>query len=90
MGVTMRWFRDRETLIFVTLDPPFRRPEWAAGELIDYEGKPYRVTRWVERPPVRLKRGGSVREWEVWGRRVSVRRLRAELSAATDRILKGE
>jgi len=60
--------------------------EWRVGELLEYEGRLYQVTKWVELRPVRLERGGSVGEWQVWGRRISARRLRRQLADAADRI----
>jgi hypothetical protein len=56
---------------------------------LQHEGRLYRVSRWVELRPVPLERGGSVGEWEIWGRRVSGRELRRELAGAADRILTG-
>jgi hypothetical protein len=78
----------RERLLFRTHEPPFRNAAWAVGELVDYEGRLYRVTRWVELKPVPLERGGSVGEWEIWGRRVSDGELRRELAGAADEILR--
>jgi len=86
----MRWFRQKEQLLLVSTEPPFRKPEWAEGRLMGHEGLPYRVTRWVERRPVLLERGGSVQQWEVWGRRVSDRELRDELNDAAERMLAEE
>jgi hypothetical protein len=73
--------------LFRTHEPPFRAPHLAEGRTIEHEGRLYRVTRWVELPPVRLERGGSVGEWEVWGHRVSERRLRREVLGAAEAIL---
>jgi len=86
----MPWLSKRERALFITADPPFQRPEWAVGQLVDHQGRVYRVTRWVELRPVRLERGGSVRQWEVWGRPLSGRRLRKELSGAAERMLSEE
>ena len=86
----MFWSRNRERSLFTTLEPAFRKPEWAVGQLVDREGRIHRVTRWVELRPVRLERGGSVRQWEVWGRPVSDRELREELDGAADRLLSEE
>lgn len=83
----MRWLRRRERLLFRTHEPPFRNPAWAVGQLLEHEGRLYRVTRWVELRPVPLERGGSVGEWEVWGRPVSDRELRDEVDKAADQIL---
>jgi hypothetical protein len=84
------WFGNRERVLFTSLDPPYRRPEWAVGSVVGHKGAPYRITRWVECDPVRLRRGGSVRQWQVWGRRVSDKELREELDGVTARILSGE
>jgi hypothetical protein len=83
----VRWLRKRERLLFRTHEPPFRSPAWAVGQLLEHEGRLYRVTRWVELRPVPLERGGSVGEWEVWGRPVSDRELRDEVDKAADQIL---
>jgi len=40
----------------------------------------------VECPSVLLERGGSVREWEVRGRRLSDQEMRAEVLDAAERI----
>lgn len=73
-------------LLFRTHEPPDRVPGWAVGELLEHEGKLYRVTRWVELRPVLLERGGSVGEWEVWGRGVSRRTVRKQLLEAAERM----
>lgn len=86
----MRRLRKREHPLFRTHEPPFRHPDWAVGQLLQHEGRMYRVSRWVELRPVLLERGGSVGEWEIWGRRVSDRELRKELSGAAHKMLAGE
>ena len=86
----MFWSRNRERLLFTTLEPPFRRPEWAVGQLVDHKGRIHRVTQWIELRAVLLERGGSVRQWEVWGRPVSDRELREELDGAAERLLSEE
>jgi hypothetical protein len=83
------WLRRREQLLFRTHEPPFREPAWAVGQLLQHEGRLYRVTRWVELRPVLLERGGSVGEWEIWGRRMSDREVRRELAQAAERMLTG-
>lgn len=85
----MFWLMRRERRLFSTHEPPFLNSAWTVGELLEHEGQLYRVTRWTELRPVLLERGGSVGEWEVWGRRVSSRQLRKELSGAADRMLAG-
>ncbi len=83
----MGWLNRREKLLFVTHRPPFRSEEWAVGEVVQQEGRLYRVTKWVELRPVLLERGGSVGQWEVWGRRLSGRQMRRELLDAAERML---
>jgi hypothetical protein len=85
----VRLLKGRERLLFRTHEPPFREPARTVGQLLRHEGRLYRVSRWVELRPVPLERGGSVGAWEIWGRRVSARRLRKELAGAADRILTG-
>ena len=80
----------RDRLLFRTHEPPLRKPEWAVGQFVDYDGRVHRVTRWVKLRPVLLERGGSVGEWEVWGRAVSDKELRDEVAAATSRLLDPE
>ena len=77
----------RERLLLCTHEPPFKNRAWAVGELVQQGGRLFRVSRWVELPPVLLERGGSVGEWEVWGRPVSDRELRKELADAADQML---
>ena len=77
----------REHLLFRTHEPPFRNAAWAVGQLLQHEGRVYRVSRCVELRPVLLERGGSVGEWEIWGRRVSGRALRKELAGAAEHML---
>jgi hypothetical protein len=48
------------------------------------------VTQWVEQRSVLLERGGSVREWEVWGRRLSDKEMREEVLGAAERIKDGD
>lgn len=83
----MGWLRGREKPLFRTHQPPFRSKEWAVGQVVQHEGGLYRVTRWMELRPVLLERGGSVGEWEVWGRRLSGRQVRKELVDAAERML---
>lgn len=86
----MRLFGPRERVLFETHEPPFRAPSWAVGQVLQCEGRLYRVTRWVELRPVPLERGGSVGQWEVWGRRVPYRDIRREVVSAAEAILGGE
>lgn len=82
----MVWSK-QERALFRTHDAPFNRPEWQVGELLDHDGKVYQVTKWLELPPVRLHRGGSVKEWEVWGRRVSDKEIRDTVERAASDLL---
>jgi hypothetical protein len=84
----VHWLPRRERRLFRTHEPPFRNSAWAVGQLVEHEGRLYRVSRWVDLRPVLLERGGSVGEWEVWGRRVSGRELRKELAGAAERMLR--
>jgi hypothetical protein len=54
---------------------------------VEREGRLYRVTRWREGRMVPLERGGSVREWEVYGRQVSAEDVRDDLAGAASRFL---
>jgi hypothetical protein len=76
-----------ERRLFTSHELPSRSPSLAVGKIVTYGGRLYRVTRWVELPPVALDRGGSVGEWQVWGRRVSDRQLRREVVSAAEAIL---
>ncbi len=86
----MRWFKKGEEALFRTHQAPFQSPEWAVGRVVQHQERLYRVTRWVELPSVLLERGGSVGEWEVWGRRLSGREMRAEVLDAAERIKDGD
>lgn len=86
----MRWFRKKEERLFRTYQPPFRALGWAVGQAILHEGRLYRVSRWEELPPVFVKRGGSVSEWQIWGRRLSKDEIRSGLLSAAERIKEGE
>lgn len=79
---------NRERALFRTHRPLFRAPEWAVGALVDQEGTLYRITRWRELPPVALERGGSVREWEVMGRKASGGEVRDELARGAQSLLR--
>jgi hypothetical protein len=84
------WLGGREKPLFRTHQPPFRSPDWEIGQILQHEGRVYRVTRWVELRPVLLERGGSVGHWEVWGRRVSEREMRQQMLEAAERIKGGD
>jgi len=83
----MRIFGQRERLLFTTHEPPSREPAWGVGRVVEHSGDLYRVTRWEELAPVALDRGGSVGQWEVWGRRISDRQIRREVVDAAEAIL---
>ncbi len=82
----MRWLTRREEPLFRTHQPPFQSPQWAVGQVVQHGDRLFRVTRWAERSSVFLERGGSVGEWEVWGRRLSDQEMRAEVVDAAERI----
>ncbi len=77
-------------MLFQTHQPPFQSPGWAVGQVVQVEDRLYRVVRWVELPSVSLERGGSVREWEVRGLRLSDRQVRRDVVSAAEAILGGE
>ncbi len=77
-----------ERPLFRTSTPPFQARQWDVGELVEWEGRVYLVTRWVELPPVPLTRGGSVQQWEIWGEPLAEESLEAEVSQAAERILR--
>jgi hypothetical protein len=86
----VRWFGQKEVALFRTYQPPFRAVGWAVGQVVQHEGRLYRVTRWAELPTMQLKRGGAVSEWEIWGRRLSDGEMRTQLLDAAERIKQGE
>ena len=77
----------RGRYLFTTHEPPSRASDLAVGQVVEHDGRLYRITMWEELPPVALERGGSVREWAVWGKRISTRRLRREVVDAAEAIL---
>ncbi|MHB9148629.1 MAG: hypothetical protein ACYC33_00885 [Thermoleophilia bacterium] len=79
-----------ETSLFRTHQPEFQDPGRAVGSLVDHEGALYVVTRWVELPRVPLNRGGSVREWEVFGRPADPAEVDALIGEAAELLLAGE
>ncbi len=82
----MARLRRRERLLFRTHESPFGNPAWAVGRILQHEGELYRVTRWVELRPVLLERGGSVGEWEVWGRMLSAAEVQEELNRLAEQM----
>jgi hypothetical protein len=81
------WRKRGEKALFRTHQPPFNSPDWAVGQVVPHEGGLYRVTRWEELRPVPLTRGGSVGEWQVWGKRLSDEEIRQGLLDAAERML---
>jgi hypothetical protein len=57
------------------------------GSVVEREGRLYRVTHWEEGRMVPLERGGSVREWKVYGLKVSPEDVRDDLADAAGRFL---
>jgi hypothetical protein len=86
----VRWPSRREKALFRTHQPLFNSPEWAVGKVVQHDGRLYRVTRWEELPPVHLERGGSVGEWEIWGKMLSDEEMRQEVLDAAERIKGGD
>jgi len=84
------WPFDRERLLFRTHQAPFQAPQWAVGALVDVGGTLHRVIRWRELRPVTLERGGTVREWEVIGRKASGKAVREELARGAESLLRDE
>jgi hypothetical protein len=70
------WRLQGERLLFRTYKPVFQEPERDVGRIVDHDGRFYLITRRVEGRPVRLQRGGSVEEWQVWGRPAKTEELR--------------
>jgi hypothetical protein len=88
-----RWFRNEvggDRLLFVTHVPEFQAPHWRPGEFVDHQGEVFVVTRWVEGRRVPLDRGGSVQEWEVWGRPVRPEEVGSAVEGAAQRVLAEE
>ncbi len=90
----MEWFFDRfrrrvggETALFRTHRAEFQDPDNAVGALVDHQGVVFVVTRWVELPSVPLSRGGSVREWEIFGRPADPEDVARVVERAAERIL---
>ncbi len=76
-----------ESPLFRTHQPEYKDQARAVGSLVDHEGTLYVVTRWEELPRVTLNRGGSVREWQVYGRPADPDALEAAMGRAAERIL---
>lgn len=79
-----------EISLFRTHQPEFQDPDRAVGSLVDHEGTLYVVTRWIELPRVPLNRGGSVREWEVFGRPADPAEVDAVVGEAAELLLTRE
>ncbi len=76
-----------ERPLFRTHQTEFQDPARAVGSLVDHEGTLYVVARWEELPRVPLNRGGSVREWQVYGRPADPDAVEAAMGRAAERIL---
>lgn len=85
----VRRFSD-EVRLFRTHQPEFQDPARSVGSLVDHDGVLYVVTRWVELPRVPLNRGGSVREWEVFGRPADPSEVEALVGEAAEKLLAEE
>lgn len=90
----LRRFLDRilrrsvgERLLYVTDRAPFQSPDRGVGEVILHEGGVYEITRYVRGPKTYLARGGSVVQWEVWGRPAPEERLSESVAEEAERIL---
>ncbi len=70
--------------------PEFQAPQWRRGEFVDHQGEVFLVTRWAEGRRVPLDRGGSVQEWEVWGRPVDPEEVGSAVEVAAQRVLAEE
>lgn len=73
------WRLGGERPLFRSHRPAFQEPARQVGRVVEHDGRLYRITRRVEQQRVRLGRGGSVEEWEIWGRPVSDSELRETL-----------
>jgi hypothetical protein len=82
------WPLCRERVLFRTHQAPFQATQWVVGALVDQDGALYRVTRWNELRPITLDRGGTLREWQVWGRKASGREVREELARGAESLLR--
>ena len=80
--------RSEERPLFTTHRYRIPVPRVGGGRGLDCDGGVYRVTRWVELGRVPLARGGSVYEWQVWGRPVKGEELEDAVSRAAERILR--
>jgi hypothetical protein len=67
--------------------PEFQDPQHKVGSLVEHDGGLYVVTRWVELPPIHLNRGGSVEQWEVYGRPADDTDVATVVSEAAERLL---
>ncbi|MHB8869469.1 MAG: hypothetical protein ACYC6T_01125 [Thermoleophilia bacterium] len=76
-----------EMPLFRTHQPEYQDPARAVGSLVDHEGTLYVVTRWEELSRVTLNRGGSVREWQVYGQPADPAAVEVAMGRAAERIL---
>ena len=89
-GESLAWLKGRERPLLRTHEPPFKDGAYAIGQLVEIEGRLYRVTRWEELRPVSLERGGSLKEWQVWGCPLSKKEMRDEVLGEARCILEEE
>jgi hypothetical protein len=87
---SVTWSFAREKVLVRTHRAPFQAPQWAVGALVDKDGTLYRVTQWRELRPITLDRGGTLREWEVLGRKASGREVQEELARGAQSLLQDE
>lgn len=76
-----------ERPLFRTHHTELQDPASAVGALVDHEGTLFVLTRREELPPVPLNRGGSVREWQVYGVPADPDAVEAAIGRAAERIL---
>jgi hypothetical protein len=82
---SLLWRIQGERLLLRTERPYYQEPGLGVGRIVDHEGRFFRITRRVEEAPIRLERGGSVPQWQIWGRPVSQAELREEERRARSR-----
>ena len=76
-----------DTALFRTHRSESQDTARAVGSLVDHAGTLYVVTRWVELPKVPLSRGGSVGEWQVFGRVATPEEIDALIGEAAEQLL---
>ncbi len=81
------WRSRGERRLFTTHRAPFQEPEHAIGEMVWWSDRLYRITRWEQKKPVALERGGTTQTWDVWAWPVSEKEVQAEVERAAEAIL---